>query len=80
MILNYFSQDSDDIHQVVQIPPLILFDETQQIFTWPEIIFRAIGLSISAVGFVLGISLMTGNENLWSNLLSSSSSSSKTIR
>ena len=60
IILNYFSSQSDDVEKIQPIPPLLQVDETQQIFTWPEIIFRAVGLSVSAVGFVLGISLMVG--------------------
>jgi hypothetical protein len=62
--LNYFSSQTDDVQKVQPIPPLLQVDETQHIFTWPEIIFRGVGLSVSAVGFVLGISLMVGSEKL----------------
>jgi hypothetical protein len=62
LILNYFSSTTDDVQKVPPIPPLLQVDETQHIFTWPEIMFRAVGLSVSAVGFVFGISLMVGSE------------------
>jgi hypothetical protein len=62
VILNFFSQKVDDVGKVHPIPPMVPVDETQQIFTWPEIIIRAVGLSVSAIGFVFGISLMVGSE------------------
>ena len=61
VILNFFEQDSDDVHEVKPIPPLLSISaEDKQIFSFPELIFRATGLSIAAFGFIFGVSLMMG--------------------
>jgi hypothetical protein len=62
VILNFFEQENDDVNEVKPIPPLENHVD-KQIFSFPELVFRATGLSIAAVGFILGVSLMLGGRS-----------------
>lgn len=63
MILNFFSQESDDVNKVKAIPPLVPLDESKYIFTMPELVFRAVGLTIAAIGLGMGVTLMVGGRS-----------------
>eukprot|EP00602_Paraphysomonas_sp_CaronLab_P010596 CAMPEP_0185035568 /NCGR_PEP_ID=MMETSP1103-20130426/27186_1 /TAXON_ID=36769 /ORGANISM="Paraphysomonas bandaiensis, Strain Caron Lab Isolate" /LENGTH=386 /DNA_ID=CAMNT_0027572707 /DNA_START=59 /DNA_END=1219 /DNA_ORIENTATION=- len=60
VILNFFEQESDDVHRISPIPPLITCDPSKHIFSYAEIVLRATGVTVAAVGFVLGVTLMVG--------------------
>jgi hypothetical protein len=61
VILNFFEQETDDVAEVIPIPPLAIPAE-KQIFLLPELVIRATGLTIAAFGFILGVSLMLGGR------------------
>lgn len=60
VILNFFEQEKDDVMEVSPVPPLQTRDGDKQIFLLPELVFRAAGLSVAALGLIVGVSLVLG--------------------
>mmetsp|Transcript_22059 Transcript_22059/g.37350 ORF Transcript_22059/g.37350 Transcript_22059/m.37350 type:complete len:390 (+) Transcript_22059:136-1305(+) len=60
-MVSFFEQEHDDVGEVRPVPPLVSPGE-KQIFQLPELVIRATGLTISAFGFILGVSLMLGGR------------------
>ncbi len=61
--LQFFSQDSDDVRAITPIAPLTLceFDSNSweiSLYSLPEIVVRATGLSVAAVALIYGVSLI----------------------
>jgi hypothetical protein len=61
-IVDYFSQDNDDVQQVAGLYPLVPHDPNIPLFTVSELIFRSIGIGISTVGLLVGLSMMLGTR------------------
>lgn len=63
VITDFFSQRSDDITLVPPCYPLQLYDPVTPIYSAPELLFRGVGIAISALGIVAGLAMIFGDRS-----------------
>lgn len=57
-ILDYFSQTSDSVENVVPSSPLVVWDKNRPIFSPLESFVRVVGVTLSIGGFLTGMALV----------------------
>lgn len=63
VIYDYFNQRSDDVSQVQPVFPLTQYDPHHSIISWPELIIRGVGMTVSIVGVVVGVAMVLSDRN-----------------
>jgi hypothetical protein len=61
-IINYFEQDTDNVHDVELIPPLTACPQHITMYSLPELCIRGIGLAVAAIGFAIGMSFVISGK------------------
>jgi hypothetical protein len=60
VINDYFSQRGDDVSLVEPVYPLQLYDHRNPIYSWPELIIRGVGVTLSVIGVMAGVAMVLG--------------------
>jgi hypothetical protein len=64
MILDFFTQPTDDVNQVEAAYPFVLQNKHESMYSWLEFSLRAGGVVVASAGMVAGLALMIGGSKL----------------